>query len=262
MTDRATYTRQASIFNPQTYKGERIALIGAGATGSFTALLLAKMGLTNITVWDGDKVEPHNLPIKAYQNESIGRYKVSALYNMIYDSTGSKAAVKMDMWDGDDLSEYDIILNMPDGMATRKRIWDAVKLTPKRAYLETRTGGEVFRVYSVDTMNPKHIEAYEQTLYESKDVVQTGGCSAETSIVYNSTGVATFLLSQLKKMLLEEEYDNEIIFDFKCMILMPEIHYSNLHYFQDTPFKRTKLASTCDKLRECRKTKNREFLGF
>ena len=39
-----------------------IHIIGCGATGSWVALMLAKMGISNITCWDFDKVEEHNLP--------------------------------------------------------------------------------------------------------------------------------------------------------------------------------------------------------
>jgi len=57
MPSKADYWRQLKIFNPSKHRDIKIAMIGAGSVGSFTALVLAKMGLTNITVWDDDVVE-------------------------------------------------------------------------------------------------------------------------------------------------------------------------------------------------------------
>ena len=55
------FSRQYRIYNPEKSNLD-ITIIGAGSTGSFTALNLAKMGIKKIKGIDFDIVEAHNLP--------------------------------------------------------------------------------------------------------------------------------------------------------------------------------------------------------
>ncbi len=70
--------RHDEIFNARE-NNQRITIIGAGATGSRVFAALVELGLTNITVYDFDKVEAHNLANQIYGNKDIGQYKVAGL---------------------------------------------------------------------------------------------------------------------------------------------------------------------------------------
>ena len=54
-------SRHKELFNPY-YFNTPVTIIGAGATGSWLALMLAKLGIQDITVYDFDVVEEHNVP--------------------------------------------------------------------------------------------------------------------------------------------------------------------------------------------------------
>ena len=56
------YTRQLGILSPEHMKGIKVTLIGCGGIGSMTGLILAKMGIGNLWVYDYDKIEAHNVP--------------------------------------------------------------------------------------------------------------------------------------------------------------------------------------------------------
>ena len=81
------FQSQAQIYNPENQK-TKIVVIGAGSTGSFLSLTLAKMGLTNIKVIDYDKVEEKNIPNQFFRTQDIGKYKIDALKEIINDFTG------------------------------------------------------------------------------------------------------------------------------------------------------------------------------
>src|SRR3989344_5433153 len=83
------FWRQLDIFSPDKFKTP-ITVIGAGATGSYIVWLLAKMGCRDITVYDFDKVENHNLPNQIYSPSSVGKKKVDALAETILSATGVK----------------------------------------------------------------------------------------------------------------------------------------------------------------------------
>lgn len=59
-------------------------VIGCGSIGSNVAELLARYGIENITLWDFDIVEPHNLANQIYTTEDIGKEKTLALAEKLY----------------------------------------------------------------------------------------------------------------------------------------------------------------------------------
>lgn len=60
-------------------RDKKIAIIGAGAIGSFVATSLVRGGVKNIGIWDGDTVEPGNLCRSIYSNGNVGENKAVEL---------------------------------------------------------------------------------------------------------------------------------------------------------------------------------------
>src|SRR5207244_2983363 len=81
------YWRQLDLITPGELKLP-ITVVGAGGIGSPTALALAKMGCSRLTVYDPDLVEPHNLPNQFYRLKDSARPKVEALRDLIRSFTG------------------------------------------------------------------------------------------------------------------------------------------------------------------------------
>ena len=75
MEERIDYGGQTKIFNPEN-QHLNIKIIGVGSGGSWITLLLAKMGVKNIEVWDFDKICMHNIPNQLYEVDSIEKSKV------------------------------------------------------------------------------------------------------------------------------------------------------------------------------------------
>jgi hypothetical protein len=80
--------RSQPLIDPVVWATRSIGIIGAGAVGSKIALELACLGLTNVTVYDFDKVEAHNLSNQAFCASHIGKPKVLALRELIIAKTG------------------------------------------------------------------------------------------------------------------------------------------------------------------------------
>lgn len=70
------------FFQPEKAKS-RIHIIGCGSVGSTIAELLARYGCTNITLYDFDKVEPHNLVNQMFTFDQIGKPKVDAVKELM-----------------------------------------------------------------------------------------------------------------------------------------------------------------------------------
>ena len=70
---------------------QRVILAGLGGIGSWTAIQLGRMGLTNLVLYDSDIVEEANMSGQLYSRNDVGKKKVNALTDLLqkYTSTAS-----------------------------------------------------------------------------------------------------------------------------------------------------------------------------
>jgi hypothetical protein len=210
------YARQLDLLSPEQMKIP-VTIIGAGATGSFTALSLAKMGVQDITVYDFDTVEEHNLPNQFYRQSDLGKPKVVALQEIIEQFEGMTIKAKNTRYKGQRLDG--IVIIAVDTMDTRIHIWQFIKQNPGiQLCIDSRMGAEVMRIYSFDPNDFSACKEYEATLYPSSEAIQVR-CTAKT-IMYTVLSIASLLANQVKKFLAGEFLKKELIFDLKTVTLI------------------------------------------
>lgn len=195
-----------------------ITLIGAGGIGSPTALALAKMGCSQITVFDPDTVEQHNLPSQIYRLEDVGRPKVKALESVLREFT----SCQINPIEGPfvDSGTKGVVISAVDSMAARHSIWmEGIRYRAGiDLYVDARMGAEVSRIYSVRPTDPEHVRFYESFLYSDADA-QDDPCTAR-AIIYNVFGVAGLIANVVKRYARGEEIMREIIFDYATLSLL------------------------------------------
>jgi len=76
------FIRQMGICPPEKLQFP-IVVIGAGAIGSATVITLTKMGCSNITVWDDDILNEHNVPNQMCKPSIVGWNKTQALQRLV-----------------------------------------------------------------------------------------------------------------------------------------------------------------------------------
>lgn len=220
------FWRQLDIFDPRKHNGLKVYIVGAGAIGSMTGLVLSKMGFSDITVWDDDKIESHNLPNQMYPLDAIGKHKVDALSDVVKGFAGCTVNALKEKWNNHPFDGDAIVIVCTDNMTSRKAVWKKVKLKGNvRLFIDARMGGETMRIYSIDPMSIKQGRGYENTLYTDEESVELP-CTAQ-SIIYNLAGISGIVANQIKKRLTGDdtkplEYFHEIVFDYKCMALERE----------------------------------------
>ena len=218
----ADYFRQQDIVRPDQLSTP-ILVIGAGGIGSPTVLALAKMGCSNIRVYDPDTVERHNIPNQLYRVGDVGEYKVNALQEIVRSYTGTTIYPVVAHYESQPLAE--IVISAVDSMETRKRIWGTVKESLiTRLYIEARMGAEVGRVYAV-RLTPLDPEAsrqagqeYEKQLYSDEEAVELP-CTARATI-YNCFMIASLIANQVKRFAVGEPVWSELIMDLATMYLI------------------------------------------
>lgn len=213
MAHNLNISRHVDLFDP--YKFEHpITIIGVGSTGSWLALALAKLGIEDITVWDYDIVEEHNIPNQAFELHNIKQLKVEALKEMIWNATNTQIKINNNKFVDQRLAG--IVFLMVDSMEQRKLIWEnSVKMkSAVKLLIEPRMGLDVGRIYNVDPTDLKQIKEYEATYY-GDDVAEVSACGASKTVISSALGITSWCVRQLINFYNKEELDNEILIDFK-----------------------------------------------
>ena len=201
-------SRHQNIFNPEE-DGMSVTIVGAGSIGSNLALLLARLGLKNITVYDFDSVEDHNLGHQAFRLKDIKRPKVEALQEIILEATGIEIKAIPEMTDGKDI-KTDVLIFAVDSMSARDMIFKNATFS---FAVDGRMGGETFNCYAFGMMDS---DRYVGTLYSDEDAsdLPCGG----KSIGYISYIIAGIMENTIKKIMKGEPFPFEQNFCAKNLI--------------------------------------------
>jgi molybdopterin/thiamine biosynthesis adenylyltransferase len=172
------------LIPPGTEDKITCTIIGAGASGSSTALVLAQMGVKTIDVWDYDTVESHNLPNQAYDLEHIDMPKVEALAHVIRRKCGTEITVHNERVESQNISPKRYVFLMVDTMKSRKEIFENCiyrKCFGTDLVIETRMGPDGGRCYAFNPNNPLEVETWRKTLYTDEQS-SVSACGATLSL--------------------------------------------------------------------------------
>jgi molybdopterin/thiamine biosynthesis adenylyltransferase len=202
------YLRQTGILDPEEIV-HPVTLIGAGGIGSFAALVLAKMGINEMTIFDPDVVEPHNIPNQLFRKSDVDKPKVSALKEIISLFADTSVIARQEMFSAPD-GLKGIVISGVDSMKSRYDIWKAL-IGPKRRaslYIDARLGGEVVQIFAVRPNFPSERKIYESSLFPDS-MAEELPCTAK-NIIYNGAAVAALIASTVKKWIRQEDYFTQV----------------------------------------------------
>ena len=192
-----------------------VHVIGVGATGSYVAYALAKLGVKNIEVYDFDVVEEHNIANQLFGIGDIGKKKVDALEEIILRDTGiqikkHEVRVERQLFSG-------FVFVMVDSMKSRKEIFEnCIKFKPSVVHaVEPRMGLDVCRVYNIQPLNLALHKRYDATLYSDDAVQELSACGNSMTVITSSLIVAGLCVRQFINQQTGVELDFEILLDYK-----------------------------------------------
>ena len=169
-------SKSYEYFQPEKVEA-RINIVGCGSVGATLAENLVRLGITNLALWDMDVVNPHNLANQIFRQQDIGRPKVEALADILFEINPEiKDYLKLygKGWSGQQLSGY--VFLCVDNIELRRQIVEKHFDNPYvKAMLDFRTLLESAQHYAADwsdykmkkdllnSMNFSHEEASEET---------------------------------------------------------------------------------------------------
>jgi molybdopterin/thiamine biosynthesis adenylyltransferase len=217
-------SKSYDFFKPEVCK-ERIHIIGCGSVGSTVAELLARFGLTKITLYDFDSVEPKNLANQLFRQEHIGETKVEALSDIISEinpevNPKNSESLKIQPYGftGQKLSGY--VFLCVDNIELRKEIAVANKDNPYiKAMFDFRTRLTDAQHYSADWSDMKMVDDFINSMNftheEAKAETPVSACNVTLSVAPTvrmicSLGVSNFVNfvkgDGLKKLILMDAF--------------------------------------------------------
>ena len=207
------YWRQLDLCPPDKLTFP-ITVIGAGAIGSAAVVTLAKMGCSDITVWDEDDLADHNVPNQMCLVDRVGQPKVEALAELVEMLTGVKIKPVPRHYRGERLEG--LAITATDSMSARQMVWRGLKM--KRAvslFIDARMGAEILRLYALRPTDLDACEFYEGNLYGSEEAEQLP-CSAR-SIIYCPAVAGALIAAQVKAFAVGERVHREVLMDIPGM---------------------------------------------
>lgn len=192
-------TRHRDLVTPAAL-GRKITVVGAGAIGSFTILALAKMGYYNIHVYDFDTVETENIGAQFFDTASIGKKKVDALMEMVWNFTGLVLNIHDYKITPTDVLDTDILITAVDSMEVRSML---AKNSNCNWLIDPRMGAEYATMNVVATADSEGYKSYLKTLFPDGEAVQER-CTAKTTI-YTVLLISGQVVKAVKDITMEQE---------------------------------------------------------
>ncbi len=194
--------RHQSIFDPVKYNIP-INLIGCGAIGSRIFMSLIELGLTRITCFDDDVVEPHNLANQAFHYSMIGHNKVEMLDILYSMKTAREVPNTMVFVPGrvphPDHRATGLVFLAVDTFAARKEIVDSIAFNPDVLYvIDTRMGAMHGNVISFDPNSRTEVNAYFSTLgSDEPEAAELSPCGTSLSVGPTAAIIANLAVWQM-----------------------------------------------------------------
>ena len=194
-------SKSLEFFDPSMCK-ERIHIIGCGSVGSTLAELLARFGLTKMSLYDMDIVEPKNIANQMFYAKHVSQPKVDAVKETIIE-INPEAEIKThpNGWTDQPLDGYVFIA--VDNIDTRRKIVEANQYNNYvKAIFDFRTGLTDGQHYAADwsiVKDRKNLLAFMQFTHEEAKLnsrftaCNIELCIAPTVRLLCNVGVANFI---------------------------------------------------------------------
>jgi len=199
----------------------RIHIVGCGSVGSTVAENLARCGVTKMTLWDFDIVEPHNLANQMFRQKDVGKPKVEALLDILMEinpDIKDDIELKPEGWKGKLMSGY--VFLCVDNIELRKEIAKKHFDSPfVKAMFDFRTRLTDAQHYAADwsdyKMKQDFLNSMDFSHDEAKEETPVSACNVTLSVcptvrIVCAYGVSNFMNfwngNPLKKLILADAF--------------------------------------------------------
>jgi molybdopterin/thiamine biosynthesis adenylyltransferase len=206
------HTRHLAVYHVPTHFS--VGIIGAGGIGATSALVLAKMGVIQLTVWDDDLVGEVNIATQLHKWSEIEQPKVFSLQRTLEEFSDEILFTPMQerITETSAFPHFNLLISAVDSITARKLIWDAIYRGEKpRWYLDARMSAEEFQMFVLDMSNKRAIHSYATMLESiSEDDIPEVPCT-EKATFHCSAAAAMNIGATLRNILRNEQASERVV---------------------------------------------------
>lgn len=153
-----------------------VTIIGAGGIGSWTSLIVSRLGVKSITIYDDDIVELGNISGQLYSVSDIDQFKVNAISNRINDFSVFHNITTIPEKFTSESYCTPVVIACLDSMTARRtafNVWKryvaGIEDKGKCLFIDGRLSAEVLQVYAVAGDDYTNMDRYESTLFSDNE---------------------------------------------------------------------------------------------
>ena len=196
------YKRQYDLID-ESKTQLKINVIGCGGIGSFVTLGLAKMGFKNISVYDFDEVEDHNVASQFFKEDQLGEFKTIALQKNIQEQTGITInPYNLPIEEVNLSTTPNLTIIAVDSMEVRNNLAQKYKENENMYIIDGRMGGLQLEIYNCPA------KEYHKTIVENNQVSHEP-CTAK-AISFNCMVIGGFI-SNLVRQFINNKLDPSLM---------------------------------------------------
>jgi molybdopterin/thiamine biosynthesis adenylyltransferase len=210
-------------FNAAELISQPIHIVGCGAIGSHIAEQLARIGCTDIHLWDFDMVSPHNITNQMFTETDIGKLKTDSVRNAMCNISSeleSTIHTHDTGWQGDILNGY--VFLCVDNIDLRREIVQKnmynpnclgffdfrMRLTDAQHYFAPRNDTARMKKL-LDSMNFSHEEA--------KDATPKSACNTELSVITTVKVITAIGVNNFMKFVMDLPTKDMVLIDLNML---------------------------------------------
>ena len=210
-------------FNPTKVEAP-IHIVGCGAIGSTIATSLARLGISNIHLYDFDTVDPHNIANQTFNSTDIGKPKVAALKNALeLINPDIELKIHEKGYTENNIRGGYVFLCV-DNIDLRKRIVEESKLSPYvHAFFDFRMGlsdAQHYAQQNTDTGIERLLKTMDFDHTEAKANMPVSACGTNLNILPTVQMIVALGIANFINYIKTEQMKNVILIDaFKPSLL-------------------------------------------
>jgi len=194
-----------------------VTLIGTGGIGAITAIVLSKMGVETIALYDPDIVDDVNLPTQFFRLDDLTDFKVDAaglaVEEFSDDTTVIANAHRVDSQTNPLELSANVIISAVDSIQSRKDIWKVAREAWFECYLDARMAAETFQLYAV---SPMDMAWYTNMLNRQTDENTPDLPCTEKATIYTAAFAAGHIAHAVKEIALGRSLPHAVIHDINA----------------------------------------------
>ena len=190
--------KSLEFFNPRIVD-RKIHIIGCGAVGSHVAELLARLGITNIHLWDDDKVSTHNIANQNFVFEDCYKPKVEVVAERIKAiNPDCTVTIHNERWQPVGMMSGYVFMCV-DSIVPRQQMCQFAKYNDVIIF-DIRMGLTSGQYYIV---NKSRLDNYMNTMNftdeEADATTPKSACNYELSVAYSIYALLGYMLADVVK---------------------------------------------------------------